>query len=170
MPLLPDCLAAAGTLTVAIGSGLQAASELRRYGSVARRLGLVEAAEAAAEMFRTQMRLTWSFFLPWSLWPGFTWSIWRLPANIKSFVAANKRYFNATQAISSAQLTDDEKVESTELSRKSMYWSLIMLGTLVVFAGAIVGIVLDLHRYGLAWRLLCFAVEGPAKLRESSGS
>lgn len=145
MPLLSDCLAAGGTLAVAVGSGLQAGSELKRYGAVAHRLGLTEVAEAALELFWAQIRLAYSFSIPWSIWPGFSWSIWRLPANIKSYISSLRRYFLATSAIGSADLTDDEKVEARELSRKSLYWSMIMLGTLAVFAAAIAGIIADLN-------------------------
>ena len=86
MSLLTDCLAAGGTLGIAIGSGLQAASELRRYKATARKLGFTEVANAVAEFFEASMRFYAAFWVPWSLWPGFSWSIWRLHSNFLSYL------------------------------------------------------------------------------------
>jgi hypothetical protein len=60
---------AAGTLAVSIGSGLQAGSELRRYGAVARQLGLAEAGAVAVEVLQASMRVYGGFYVPVSLWP-----------------------------------------------------------------------------------------------------
>lgn len=149
MSLLTDCLAAGGTLGIAIGSGLQAGSELRRYGATARLLGLTEAAESVIELWQASMRFYSMLQLPFSLWPGFSWSIWRLKTNTQRYRNAIKRYNTAFRAIGSAQvtekLTEADKVLARELALKSGYWFLIMIGTCVVFAGSIVGIVLDLR-------------------------
>jgi hypothetical protein len=135
-------------LAVAIGSGLQAGNELKRYGAVARRLGLVEAGEAAVGLLTATMRIYYGFFgLPLSLWPGFTWSIWHFRTNLKLYIAAIKRYFHASQDIGSAALTDklteNDRTEASEMSWKSVYWFLIMLGTLVIFAASIDAIISD---------------------------
>lgn len=135
MALLSDCLTAGGTLAVAIGSGLQAGSELKRYGAVARRLGLAEAANAAVGLFRAGMQIYGDFPL----------LFWRLPADFKSYIAATKRNFRAARAIGSSELTNNEKIEARELSRKSMYWFLIMLGTFTVFIATIVAIIMDVR-------------------------
>lgn len=149
MSLLTDCLTAGGTLGIAIGSGLQAAGELRRYGAVASGLGLTRAAAAARALWRAYWPFYGAFFwLPWSLWPGFKWSVWRLPRNTRSFFNAVVEYYRAFRAIGSAELTEkftkEDKIDARELAWKSGYWSLIMVGTLVVFAGSIIGIISDL--------------------------
>ena len=126
MSLLTDCLAAGGTLGIAIGSGLQAFSELRRYGAVARSLGLTQAADAAKELWRSSWRFSVALQLPLSFWPGFSWSIWHLPSILKSFYKANIRYYKAVQAIGSANLTEkfteNDKIAVRELAWKSGYW------------------------------------------------
>lgn len=147
MPLLTDCLAAGGTFGIAIGSGLQADGELRRYRAVARGLGLTNAADAARELWGAY----WRFYsavirLPFSLWPGFSWSIWRLG---KRLYDGSIGYYAAVRAIGSAELTEkltaDDRAAARELGWKSTYWFLIMVGTIVVFAGSIVGIFSDLR-------------------------
>jgi hypothetical protein len=147
MSLVTDCLAAGGTLGIAIGSGLQAASELRRYKATVRKLGFTEAANAVAELLEASMRFFAMLWVPWSLWPGFSWSIWRLRSNALSFFQANQRYFKDFRALGSAEITDTmtkaDRDLAQELGYKSSYWFLIMVGTLVVFAGAVIGIVSD---------------------------
>jgi hypothetical protein len=147
--LLTDCLTAGGTFGIAVGSGLQAGGELRRYGAVARGLGLTDAADKARDLWGAYWRLYGAImFLPLSLWPGFSWSIWRLGGNAKRFYVGNINYYKAVMAIGSASLTEkltkEDRAAAQELGWKSTYWFLIMVGTLVVFAGSIVGIISDL--------------------------
>ena len=149
MPLLTDCLAAGGTLGIAIGSGLQAGGELRRYGAVANGLGLTRAANAARGLWRAYWPFVGAFQgFPLSLWPGFSWSVWKLGSNAMSLYKAFVEYIRALLAIGSEQLTDkfteDDRIAVRELAWKSGYWFLIMVGTLVVFAGSIIGIISDL--------------------------
>lgn len=150
MSLLTDCLAAGGTIAIAVGSGFQAISELRRYGATARKLGLTRAANAAKELLEAQWRVSGASLLPFSLWPRFSFSIWKYPTNLVQYVRAAAEYIIALRAIGSEELTEhftaDDKIQVRELSLKSLYWALIMIGTLIVFAGAVVVIVSDLRQ------------------------
>jgi hypothetical protein len=127
---------------VTFASGLQAYNELARYRDLVRKLGLTDALSAAIDMNRANNDLG-------NILPRISFSprpriIWDYPNKIKNTFAANKRYRRAVAAIGEADLTEFEKNDTKALAMKAGYWTLIMLGALVVFLGACIGIVQDL--------------------------
>jgi len=127
---------------VTVGSGLQAYNELARYRDLVRKLGLTDAASAAIDLNRAIDDLR-------KILPGIAFSprpaiIWDYPNKIRNAFAANKRYRHAAAAIGEADLTEIEKNDTKALALKAGYWTLIMVGALVVFLGACIGIVQDL--------------------------
>lgn len=127
---------------VTFGSGLQAYNELARYRDLVRKLGLTDAASAAIDQNRAINDLR--KILPRMSFSSRPRIIWDYPNKIRNAFAANKRYRRALTAIGKADLTEIEKNDTKALAMKAGYWTLIMLGALVVFLGACIGIVQDL--------------------------
>lgn len=137
MSLVTDCLAAGGTLLVAVGSGLQAGNELGRYKAIATRLGITDFLNAAANYVRVGQRLYRDLYLGGRLG--------RVPRDVRELLAAFKRYVDALGKLwDSKILSPTEKAEAKALGLKAGYWTLIMIGTALIFAATVVGIVHDL--------------------------
>jgi hypothetical protein len=143
MSLVTDCLAAGGTLLVALGSGLQAYTELIRYRDLARELGLVEVASAIVNLVRVVNRVYNNVTPSISIMPhpAVTWDLRR---SLKALPVAIKRYIGAFKSIKLADLSEIQKNDVRAMGAKVVYWTLIMLGTLIIFASICVGIAHDL--------------------------
>ena len=127
---------------VTFGSGLQAYTELARYRDLARVLGLNDAASAAINLNRATNDLR--RVLPWISFVPRLAIRWNYPSIVKNYFAADKRFRRAVAAIGEADLTEIQKNDTKALALKTGYWTLIMLGALVVFLGACVGIAQDI--------------------------
>jgi hypothetical protein len=135
MPLITDSFAAAGTLLVTVGSGLQSYSELRSYSKLAETMGVTEAAGALKGLTSATM----AFYRP---------GIWRIPRRIRHWLAASTRYFYAVLTVFRITLSKEEKNQAWSLALKAVYWALIMSGSFTVFIGSCIGIGLDLTASG----------------------
>ena len=132
MSLAIDCLVAAGTFTVAFGSGMQAYSELITLPAMLRRLGLGELVGLAFQVYRAATRLTED-------------PPWRVPANLGTLFESLGRYRRAAKEVGATKLTRTQLHQARVLAWKSAFWALIMLGSLVLFVAAMFMILGDVR-------------------------
>jgi hypothetical protein len=166
MSLVTDSLTAGGTLLVTIGSGLQAYNELRRYQAVLERLGIAQAYSAYKKLARAVGGVYLSIFTPWIFVPV-KYSLWHLAARFGDVGRASREYMETLLVVvfpkphppEGDNLSEDQKqalrtaaekqqkaqqAEMKALGLKSLYWGLIMLGSLAVFVATCMAIFSDL--------------------------
>lgn len=170
MSLVTDSLTAGGTLLVTVGSGLQAYNELRLYQAVLTRLGITGAYEAYKRLAKAIRDVQSSVFSPRCLLPVNN-SVWHLRARISELKSASGDYITAMLVLTrdysdlvrsletknpsggqgndqGAELEEHKKAQEAELKAlglKSLYWSLIMLGSAAIFVAACIAIFSDLN-------------------------